>query len=96
MAMITDQIAYGLLRSYLRSSRISFWAVAGSAVGDLVTRLLDWQERARQRRQLLALDGAALEDFGRNADASREGDKPVWRAWNAVGTPAEKPQRGWM
>jgi uncharacterized protein YjiS (DUF1127 family) len=81
MAMITDRIAYGFLRSYQRPSRVSFWAVAASAVGDLVTRLLGWQERARQRRQLLALDRAALKDFGQNsAAASREGDKPFWRA----------------
>ena len=80
MAMITDQMAHGFLRNYRRSSQASFWAMAGTAVGNLVTRLLDWQERARQRRQLLALDGAALKDFGRNlADAAHEGDKPFWR-----------------
>jgi len=46
-----------------------------------VTTLLDLQERARQRRQLLALDDAALKDFGRSrADAVYEGDKPFWRA----------------
>ena len=81
MAMITDRAAHSLLGSCLRSSQASFWAMAGTAVGNLVTRLLDWQERARQRRQLLALDGAALKDFGRNlADAAHEGDKPFWRA----------------
>jgi uncharacterized protein YjiS (DUF1127 family) len=81
MAMTTDRIAYGFLRSYLRLSRLSFWAVAGSAVGNPITRLLDWQERARQRRELLALDGTALKDFGRiSGDASHEGDKPFWRA----------------
>jgi uncharacterized protein YjiS (DUF1127 family) len=46
-----------------------------------VTTLLDWQDRAHQRRQLLALGDAALKDFGRNrADAVHEGDKPFWRA----------------
>jgi uncharacterized protein YjiS (DUF1127 family) len=79
--MITHRIAHGFLRSYLRPSQASFWAVAGTAVGNLVRRLLDWQERARQRRQLLALDRAALKDFGRSlADASCEGDKPIWCA----------------
>ena len=54
MAMITDRSAHGFLRSYLRPSRVSFWAVAGSAVRDLVMRLLDWHERgARQGRSRL-------------------------------------------
>ena len=58
----------------------SLWAVAGAAVGNVVTTLLDWQERASQRRQLLDLDDAALKDFGRSrADAAREGTKPFWR-----------------
>ena len=60
MAMITDRIAHGFLRNYLRSSQASSWVVAGTAVGNLITGLLDWQQRARQHRQLLALDGAAL------------------------------------
>jgi uncharacterized protein YjiS (DUF1127 family) len=78
MAMLTDRIAHGFLASRLRSSQASFRA--GTAVGNLVARLLDWQERARQRRQLLALDGAALKDFGRNlADATHEGATPFWR-----------------
>jgi len=49
--------------------------------GNFATMLLDWQERARQRRQLLALGDGALKDFGRSrADASNEGDKPFRRA----------------
>ena len=79
MAMITNRSAHGFLRSYLCSSQ-AYWVVAGTAVGNLVARLLDCQDRARQRRRLLALDGAVLKDFGRNsADASRKGDKPYWR-----------------
>jgi len=58
-----------------------FLNAAIMAIDNLVTTLLDWQERARQRRQLLALDDAALKDFARNyADAVREADKPCWRA----------------
>jgi uncharacterized protein YjiS (DUF1127 family) len=54
---------------------------AGSAIVTTVTMLLDWQQRARERRQLLALGDRALQDFGRNrADAAGEGDKPFWRA----------------
>ena len=49
--------------------------------GALVETLLDWQERARQRRELLSFGDRALQDFGANrANASAEGDKPFWRA----------------
>jgi uncharacterized protein YjiS (DUF1127 family) len=47
----------------------------------LIEMLLDWQERARQRRELLSLGDRALQDFGASrADASAEGDKPFWCA----------------
>ena len=46
----------------------------------LIIRLLEWQERARQRRQLLALPDGALKDFGASrADAEGEGSKPAWQ-----------------
>jgi len=42
--------------------------------------LLEWQERARQRRQLLALSDGALKDFGASrADAEGEGSKSAWQ-----------------
>jgi uncharacterized protein YjiS (DUF1127 family) len=45
----------------------------------LIIRVLEWQERARQRRQLLALSDRALKDFGASrADAEGEGSKPFW------------------
>lgn len=38
-----------------------------------------WQERARQRRQLLELDERLLKDIGvSRADAERIGRKPFW------------------
>ena len=82
MATMTDRMAHDVLRNSRRfSPRPSLWAATNRAVGNLVMTLLDWQERARQRRQLLALDDAALKDFGRNsADAVREAEKPFWRA----------------
>jgi uncharacterized protein YjiS (DUF1127 family) len=82
MTMIKDRMILGFLGNYQRHSpRPSLWAVAGAAVGNVVTTLLDWQERASQRRQLLDLDDAALKDIGRSrADAAREGSKPFWRA----------------
>jgi uncharacterized protein YjiS (DUF1127 family) len=46
----------------------------------LILQLLEWQERARQRRQLLALSDGALKDFGANrTDADGEGSKPGWQ-----------------
>ena len=46
-----------------------------------VTTLLDWQERASQRRQLSALEPHLFKDIGVDpADASREAAKPFWRA----------------
>jgi uncharacterized protein YjiS (DUF1127 family) len=56
-------------------------AAAGARLDHLVMTLLDWQERSRQRRQLLSFNAGALKDFGRNrADATAEGEKPFWRA----------------
>jgi uncharacterized protein YjiS (DUF1127 family) len=57
------------------------WAIVAvqSLTGAVIT-LQDWQERARQRRQLLGLSDAALKDFGvSRADAAGEGDKPFSR-----------------
>ena len=81
MTAITDRTGHGSLERYRhRSPRPSLWVVAGAAVCHLATTLLDWQERARQRRQLFDLDDAALKDFGRSrADATCEGTKPFWR-----------------
>ena len=45
-----------------------------------VTILLDWQDRAAQRRQLSAFGFDALKDLGIDpADAYREASKPRWR-----------------
>jgi uncharacterized protein YjiS (DUF1127 family) len=41
--------------------------------------LLGWQEVARQRRALLALDERLLKDLGiTRADAEREASRPFW------------------
>ena len=80
MAMITHSARDGFFGGERRATP-SAWTRAGGAVVTIVTALLDWQERARQRRQLLALGDHALQDFGRSrADAAGEGDKPFWRA----------------
>ena len=54
------------------------------AIGAVFTRavntLLDWQERASQRRQLLALDAHGIKDTGLDpAEAYREASKPFWQ-----------------
>jgi uncharacterized protein YjiS (DUF1127 family) len=42
--------------------------------------LLDWSERARQRRLLATLDRRMLQDIGIGpSDVRRECDKPFWR-----------------
>jgi uncharacterized protein YjiS (DUF1127 family) len=79
MTMITHRARDGFFGDDRRAT--PHRSAAGAAIGNLVTALLDWQERARQRRQLLALGDRALQDFGRSrADAAGEGDKPFWRA----------------
>jgi uncharacterized protein YjiS (DUF1127 family) len=47
----------------------------------MIDTLLDWQERARQRRELLGLGDRALQDFGScRAEADAEGSKPFWQS----------------
>jgi uncharacterized protein YjiS (DUF1127 family) len=82
MALVTDRILNGAPADYrtVVSDR-SLWIMVGTTIGKLVTTLFVWQERAHQRRKLLALSDRALQDFGRcPADAAVEGDKPFWRA----------------
>ena len=45
-----------------------------------VTLLMDWHERARQRRALLTLDDRMLKDIGiSRAEAEHEACQPFWR-----------------
>ena len=82
MAMITHSARHGFFGGERRATPTpSAWTSIGSAIVTVVTALLDWQQRARERRQLLALGDRALQDFGHSrADAAGEGDKPFWRA----------------
>jgi len=71
MSMITERRG---------TSSTSLWAAAGAAIGHIVMTLHIWQERARQRRDLLSLSDDALRDIGRSrADALREARQPLWR-----------------
>jgi uncharacterized protein YjiS (DUF1127 family) len=82
MAMVTDRIREEWLGIQRHTSRHPLLKTdAGAIVSNLVTNLLVWLERARERRQLLSLSDHAIKDFGASrADAIREGDKPFWRA----------------
>ena len=61
--------------------RPSWLASVGRAAVATVDRVLDWQERARSRRQLLTLNDRALHDIGLDrARADYEASLPFWRA----------------
>jgi uncharacterized protein YjiS (DUF1127 family) len=50
-------------------------------LGGLVDLLLTWQQRARERRQLLGLNDQMLRDIGiGRAEVEAETSKPFWRA----------------
>lgn len=76
---MTTLETYQAARPATRTVREIAGAVLDRA-GAMITAMLDWQERARQRHQLLALSDGALKDFGASrADAEGEGGKPFWR-----------------
>ena len=77
-----DTLLHGPDLKHVRAPRSLRATIAAAA--DLASRavpaLLDWQDRARERRQLLALSDRALHDFAASrATATGEADKPFWR-----------------
>jgi uncharacterized protein YjiS (DUF1127 family) len=82
MTTLTDRFQNGSFRGHRQAvSAASPWGQAGAVAGELVTRLLVWHDRARERRALLGLSDVQLRDIGiSRADAGSEGDKPFWRA----------------
>ena len=58
----------------------SFLAALAQSAARGLDQLLVWQDRARQRHQLAALENDLLKDLGLSrADVARETDKPFWR-----------------
>ena len=64
----------------IQERRPSWIASVVRTVVAAVDRALDWQERARSRRQLLTLNDRALHDIGLDrARADYEASLPFWR-----------------
>ena len=82
MTTLTERFQDGSFRGQRQAVSVSSpWAKAGAAAGNIVTRLLVWHDRARERRALLGLNDLQLSDIGiSRADAGSEGEKPFWRA----------------
>jgi uncharacterized protein YjiS (DUF1127 family) len=82
MTTLTDRFRDGSFRGYRQAvSAPSLWDRAGAAAGQVMTRLMVWHDRARERRALLGLNDLQLHDIGiSRADAGSEGEKPFWRA----------------
>ena len=70
MTMFTDRMANGSLGKYRHLSQPSLWAAAGAVVGNLVMTLLDWQERARQRRRARPAGRVGAGSVGQRGPAS--------------------------
>jgi len=72
----TAEVAFGGLEA-----PVSPLPIAAAWVGRVVEKLLAWQERSRQRFQLLSLSDHALKDVGLSrADVEQEAGKPFWRS----------------
>jgi len=82
MTTLTDRFRDGSFRGHRQVvSAASLWAQAGTIAGKVVTGLMVWHDRARERRALLGLNDLQLSDIGiSRADAGGEGEKPFWRA----------------
>ncbi len=64
-----------------RGGSLSFHGGAGRRAAIRASDMvLQWTERARQRRMLATLDDRMLDDIGiGHAEVLRESDKPFWR-----------------
>ena len=82
MTTLTDRFHNGSFRGHRQAaSGASLWARTGAVATEIVTSLLVWHDRARERRALLEMSDLQLHDIGiSRAEAGSEGDKPFWRA----------------
>jgi uncharacterized protein YjiS (DUF1127 family) len=82
MTTLTDRFQDGSFRGHRQAVSVpSLWDKAGTAAGGVVTALMVWHDRVRERRALLGLNDLQLRDIGiSRADAGSEGEKPFWRA----------------
>ena len=79
MTTIENQIGGAFHGDHRYVSLRQFPAGFANAFSRSITKLLDWQDRARDRRELRGLSVTELKDFGAGTgDASREGDKHFW------------------
>jgi len=64
----------------IRTSTMS-WRKVTARIGKAIVALQEWQERSRERRQLLSLGDNVLKDLGRTrCDAFSEARKRFWQA----------------
>lgn len=81
MTTIDTHVSAGLGRNHRHVSLYDHVTAVLASVSEMLIIVLDWQDRARQRRQLLGLSDRALQDFGASrVDADGEGSKPFWRS----------------
>lgn len=81
MTTIDTQISTDIGRYHHHVSFYELVTAAFARFSEMLIVLIDWQYRARERRQLLGLSDGALKDFGASrTDAEGEGGKPFWRS----------------
>lgn len=81
MTSIDTQAPADAAADSLKASLYEQATAALATLSGIMIAVMDWHDRARERRQLLGLSDSALKDFAASrADAVSEGDKPFWRA----------------
>jgi uncharacterized protein YjiS (DUF1127 family) len=66
--------------STINLTAMIFRPYGASRWSELRRYIVEWQQRARSRRELMSLGHAGLHDIGLSqCDAEHEGTKPFWR-----------------
>jgi len=80
MSMIETHVDRNAYSGFSVPSLVGMLTSAANAFSRAINMVLDWQDRARERRQLSGLSESALKDFGASHSlASKESEKPFWR-----------------